>query len=92
MPLQYFAKNQKLIYLHYVKIRLYLNRNFNLDKIMKMFKSITLLMPISMSIAFLMLITISMLIAMDHMFMFMFIVLLPNFADIALASMKLLDS
>ena len=31
-------------------------------------------------------------IAMDHMFMFMFIVLMPNFANIALASMKLLDS
>ena len=35
---------------------------------------------------------ISMLIAVDHMYMFMFVVLMSNFADIALASMKHLDS
>ena len=40
----------------------------------------------------LMLISISMLIAVDHMYLFMFIVLVPKFADIALASIKHLDS
>lgn len=45
---------------------------------MKMFKPITILMPISMLIAILMLIVV------NHMYMF--IVLVPNFADITLVS------
>ena len=48
-------------------------------------------MPISMLIAISTLIAISRLIAVDHMYLFMYIVLVPKFADIALASMKHLD-